>query len=254
MDTFFYAAPSCVIPGTVAENARFLAGRVAEVGLCLFETEACLNYGVEDLPASLKDLPLIWHVHLPVDLPWEAGGRAAAAVALALMGKVEYLPLRAAVLHPPDSVHSEQLLRDFAALWREHCQVPLLLENIDISSLVELEALLGESPWGICLDVAHALGYGQEALLHNVSLLQKVALVHWSAPGQRDQHLPLTALTPQELEIARKVARVLPAKAHHLLEIFHWSGVEASVPVLRSILQAQAPQHSAQPVNVGGTK
>ena len=44
------AAPSFVIPAGVAENARFLADKVDEVGLCLFETRACLSYGPQDLP------------------------------------------------------------------------------------------------------------------------------------------------------------------------------------------------------------
>ena len=71
------AAPSFVIPAGVAENARFLAGKVDEVGLCLFETSACLNYGPQDLPPDLAALPLRWHAHLPVDLPWPQKSTAA---------------------------------------------------------------------------------------------------------------------------------------------------------------------------------
>lgn len=236
MKTIAFAAPSCVIPGTVAENAHFLAGRVTEVALCFFETQPCLAYGVEDLPMNLKGLGLLWHVHLPVDLPWEAGGRAAAAMALALMGKVAYLSPWAAVLHPPHSPQAHTLLRDFAQLWRQHTELPLLLENIDTAPLVDMQALVVQENFGICLDVAHALGYGQDALLNNSVLLQKVALVHWSAPGQQDQHLPLTALTPDEWDIARRVTQKLPADAHHVLEIFHWNSVETSAPLLHQLL------------------
>lgn len=230
-----FAAPSCVVPGTVAENAHFLAGKVAEIGLCFFETQPCLAYGVEDLPTGLKDLGFSWHVHLPVDLPWEVGGRAAAAVAVALMGKVAYLSPWAAVLHPPRG--AEGLLGDFASLWREYSAVPVLLENIDTSSLVNLRGVIEAADYGICLDVGHALGYAQGDLLDDAALLRRVALVHWSAPGQRDQHLPLTALTPEERDIALQVAHKLPAGARHLLEIFHWSGVEASAPVLERLLR-----------------
>ena len=81
------AAPSFVLPGTVAANARFLAHKVDEVALCFFEARACLAYGPEDLPPDLADLPLRWHVHLPVDQPWPARAAgahpAAACVALA---------------------------------------------------------------------------------------------------------------------------------------------------------------------------
>ena len=70
------AAPSFVIAANVADNAVFLAHKVDEVGLCLFETRGCLDYGPADLPASLAHLPLRWHAHLPVDLPWPASAAA----------------------------------------------------------------------------------------------------------------------------------------------------------------------------------
>ena len=47
-----------MIPAGVAENARLLADKVDEVGLCLFETRACLDYGPHDLPPDLAALPL----------------------------------------------------------------------------------------------------------------------------------------------------------------------------------------------------
>lgn len=236
MNTHTFAAPSCVIPGTVAENAFFLAGKVAEVGLCFFETQPCLAYGVEDLPMHLQDLPLTWHVHLPVDMPWEAGGRAAAAIALALMGKVAYLQPWAAVLHPPHSPLAAQLIKDFSRMWHEHSQAQLLLENIDTAPLVDLHDCIMQAGCGICLDVGHALGYAHNALLDHDSLLQKVALLHWSAPGQRDQHLPLSAFSPEERAIVQQLVPRIPATARHMLEIFHWSGVEASVPLLQNLL------------------
>ena len=98
------AVPSWVIPGEIADNARFVSGRAAEVGLCFFETEACLAYGEADLPVDLAGLPLSWHVHLPVDLPWGEGGGRAAEVALRLMDKTDFLGARRAVLHLPDGL------------------------------------------------------------------------------------------------------------------------------------------------------
>lgn len=241
-----FAAPSCVLPATVAENARFLAGRVTEVGLCLFEAEACLAYGVEDLPGALADLPLRWHVHLPVDLPWEAGGGAAAALALAVLHKVSYVRPRVAVLHPPapsasparhDQTHA-LLLEDFRKAWYKHSNTPVLLENIDVCDLVSLPCSLweGEDNFGVCLDVGHALAFEQGKLLKNEHLLSKVRLVHWSAPGVRDQHLPLTRWTDEQRAVAEVLAPRLPRDATHMAEIFHWAGVEASFPVLQHLV------------------
>ncbi len=69
------AAPSWVMPGTVATNCAFLATRVDEVGLLFFEHQSALAYGPEDLPPSLAELPLTWHVHLPLDLPMHRAGK-----------------------------------------------------------------------------------------------------------------------------------------------------------------------------------
>ena len=237
------AAPSCVIPASVADNARFLSGRVEEVGLCLFEAQSCLNYGVDDVPSSLAALPLTWHAHLPVDLPWEAGGAAAAAMALAVLHKVSFLKPHLAVLHPPAhtaSVHRVQALKDFRVAWDKHGGIPLLLENIDICDLTDVPAdLFSPTGYGVCLDMGHALGFQQhillDTLLEDSALMQRVQLVHWSAPGQHDQHLPLTLWTQEQRATAQRVARALPQEAVHMIEVFHWAGVEASRPVLQNL-------------------
>src|SRR5574344_135891 len=95
------AVPSCVIPAHIPENAAFLTGKVREVGLCFFESASCLAYGPDVLPAALAELPLPWHVHLPLDLPWQDGGLRAAETACRLLEKIAYLSPCGAVLHPP---------------------------------------------------------------------------------------------------------------------------------------------------------
>ena len=70
-----WALPSWTAPGTAADNARLLEGRVPEIGLCFFETKACLAYGDGDIPpAGLRGWdqdsparPMRYHVHLPAD-------------------------------------------------------------------------------------------------------------------------------------------------------------------------------------------
>lgn len=232
------AVPSCVLPDTVAENARFLAGRVAEVGLCLFETQPSLEYGVTDLPSSLAELPLRWHAHLPIDLPWEAGGSAAGAMALAVLSKVAWLTPHVAVLHAPSMTNDEQarLLMAFAEVWFKHNNTPVLLENIEACSLLDLPEVIWEV-FGICLDVGHVLAYAQEALLERADLMRRVALLHWSAPGAHDQHLPLRALTPEQRIVAQRAAMVVPPEARHMVEVFHWGGVKDSLPYLTELLE-----------------
>ncbi|WP_206214906.1 MULTISPECIES: cobamide remodeling phosphodiesterase CbiR [unclassified Desulfovibrio] len=229
------AAPSFVLPGTVAENARFLAGRVEEVGLCCFETAGTLAYTATDLPPELAALPLRWHLHLPADLPWARGGAAAAEVALAVLARLAYLAPHLAVLHPPVGMHVREaraLLAAFAAPWHAAGAPPLLLENIRGCELTELggEFLDGEG-LGVCLDVGHLLGYVQGRLLAS-ELPERARLVHWSAPGPapgEDRHLPLPAFTRAQRAVALGLLRRFSPGAVHLAEVFHWEGAAASL-------------------------
>lgn len=230
------AAPSFVLPGTVAENARFLAGRVEEVGLCCFEAAACLAYTDADLPPELARLPLRWHLHLPVDLPWEAGGAAAADTALAVLDRVAYLGPQLAVLHPPAGAQGPETaaahaLAAFAARWRRRGAPQLLLENIRGCELTGLgAAFLDRHGLGVCLDVGHLLGYAQASLLAS-ELPERARLIHWSAPGDRPghaRHLPLDACTREQRAVAAALLRRFSPEAVHLLEVFHWAGVAAS--------------------------
>ena len=123
------AAPSCVIPAHIPENCRYLEPLVDEVGLCFFETRACLEYGPKELPPDLADLDLSFHIHLPLDLDWSGGGREAAEVCIRLADKADFLSPRVYVLHPPDSVGE---LEAFLGHWRASGFEPgrILLENI----------------------------------------------------------------------------------------------------------------------------
>jgi hypothetical protein len=238
------AAPSCVISGTVAENARFLNGRTDEVALCFFETQSCLAYTEADLPPELARLPLRFHVHLPVDLPWPTRAYGAgdihetADLALAVCDKAAYLRPRLAVLHPPegDAALKRRLLEQFAARWHDKSAVPLLLENVAHCDIAELgDGFLHDQNLGLCLDVGHLMGYKQNCLLDS-KLPETAVLVHWSAPGKQDQHLPLTDFSASEYRTAAGIMRRFPGTATHLTEIFHWSGAAASLPVLAALL------------------
>lgn len=239
-------APSFVQPANVADNARFLAGRVDEVALCFFEARSCLDYTAADLPPDLAALPLTWHVHLPVDLPWPrkkdaAAVRVAVELALRVFGRAAPLGPWAAVLHAPKGspVLQRFILRHAAASWQRRSKVPLLLENTDICDIAGLgRGFPAEHGLGFCLDVGHLMGYAQNALWAS-SLPETAALIHWSAPGARDQHLALHRFTASQWHLARQLAARLPRTCRHLLEIFRWQGVEESLPLLRDLLASQ---------------
>jgi len=237
------AAPSRVIPGTTAQNIRFLhqhaGGRIQEIALCFFETQPSLAYTTDDLPETLPELPFSWHVHLPVDLPWHIGPEASANCALRLMRKVEALQPRAAVLHAPDLPARKALLAAFADTWSARCAVPLLLENVESCDLVDIAQIIVDAECGVCLDLGHMLAYRQQNIFDHAELVSRVQLAHWSAPDGADRHLPLTRLTGEEKNSLQAAAAQLPDTTTHLLEIFDWNGVEESLALLPELLHPQ---------------
>ncbi len=241
------AAPSCALPDTVAGNANFLATKVAEVGLCFFEAQSCIDYTENDLPSSLAALPLKWHVHLPVDLPWHLGAEKCANLALRVMAKVNNLKIAYAVLHPPlicqgnmlNPSEKSKLLHKFYEKWSSELSTKLLLENVANAPLVDLDMTLfsgNHAPFGICLDFGHMIGFGQSQMLFKSKIFEYIQLVHWSAPGKQDEHLSLTKLKEHEYLLAKDLISRLAPSVTHMLEIFNWSGIEDSYPILKELL------------------
>ena len=153
---FTLAAPSCVLPAGVAENARFLADHFPEIALCFFETEACLNYTEADLPPALADLPCSYHVHLPLDLRWEEGLDATWRKLDGLLDKAAPLSPRAFVLHPPSQ---PDRLVPLSARLRDKGVDPatVLIENTGASSLTPVWDEVLEGGFSACLDIVHVL-------------------------------------------------------------------------------------------------
>ena len=145
------------------------------------------------------------------------------------------------MLHAPKGspVLQRFILRQAAACWQRRSKIPLLLENTDICDIAGLgRGFPADHGLGFCLDVGHLMSYAQNALWAS-PLPETAALVHWSAPGTQDQHLALHRFTAAQQHLARQLAGRLPGNCRHLLEIFRWQGVEASLPLLRDLLASQ---------------
>lgn len=260
------AAPSWVIAADLPANCRFLAGRVDEVGLLFFEAKSSLAYGADDLPAGLAALPLDFHLHLPLDLPWEAPERAA-GICHALMSRCTFLagasterssggaaeqegrpkknslapgaPGIAAVLHPPPKAAGDdcRLMAAFLRCFERLGGDPslLLLENTlenDLSALVDT---ITDAGMGVCPDLGHLLAAGQERAIFDHRIMRHARMLHLSAPGMesgRVRHLPLDALDARGCETGRRLCRAAPGDAVLMLELFSWREVQRSLPVL----------------------
>jgi len=200
------AATSCVWPETAAVNCRRLARTLPEVGLYLLEGTACLAYGPEDLPR--KTYGLRYHAHLPVDLPWPAGGGEAFALVAGLLAKVAHLAPWGFVLHPPAD---RAALAAFVTAWQAagHDPADVLLENTETASPGDVLALAGALGCSVCLDLGHMLAMGHALPEDESALAAAVRMFHVYAPygeegpppGRTHVHRPLQHLAPEGRDI-----------------------------------------------------
>ncbi|SMF04938.1 cobamide remodeling phosphodiesterase CbiR [Desulfovibrio gilichinskyi] len=201
---YVIAAPSWVIPGTVAENCRYLKGRVHEVGLLFFETAGSLAYTEEDLPADLAETGLSFHIHHPLDLPWHEGADKIAQIMNVLSNKAAHLNPAAHILHPPKAgPQAGHLLSDLAEKLRETAIDPetVFIENIKENSLENNIKVIRDCGFKVCLDLGHMQAYSQQKLLDTEGIWDLVKMLHLNAPGMGGRHESLEKLDKQGVKL-----------------------------------------------------
>jgi hypothetical protein len=215
------AAPSFLWPGTVAENCRWICERlpqVDEVGVCLFESAACLAYTGEDLPGWLADLGLRFHLHLPLDLPWAQGFEAGFSVIRGLLEMCAHLTPWAVVLHPPPEGYLARVAEGFAGLGWEPSRV--LLENIRGEDLTGLWSEAVRLDFGVCLDVGHVLEYKQWPTLELPGIFGRTRMLHLHGAGEGFSHAGLGRLDAEGRGLTRRLLSATRGDAVRMVEVF----------------------------------
>lgn len=265
-----FACPSCVIPASLKENIEFLCGRVSEIALTCFEPS---------LP-DIKDLQSFqgtWHIHLPYLVPhdfyeqpdkykklssqfseqtiwkncWEQAKNLNdienfALSCIAIARHCQELKPKHCVLHLPGShtPNAALFLEHFLRIWEQELPPELLcLENVKNASWLDYEQIILSSSCSLCFDIAHALTYEQTACLNHKEYINKVKIVHWSAPYEKnseqkgqDKHLNLNHLI-NHTDYCIKVLKNIPRAATHVLELFSWEEIEKSKPFFFQLFQ-----------------
>ena len=237
------AAPSCVLPAAVAENCTFLAPCFDEIALAFFETEACLAYTGADLPPELAQLPVSWHVHLPLDLPWGAGAEygvdGVARTVLSLVQKVAFLEPGAFVLHPPQEPQALAALVRLLAAGGLPPQA-LLVENIAGRDLARLWPVIEALDLGVCLDLGHMLVHGQEDFLDLPGLGRRTRMLHLNAPDPQKpaRHASLSQLSAHGRAVMARLLEALAPGGVVVLELFNQHALADSLDCLHAAVAA----------------
>lgn len=196
------------------------------------ETEACLDYGHDDLPPDLPDLGLKYHLHLPVDLPWNQGVAAVASAITGLERKIAFLQPWGYVLHPPKAGNLTKLVQARPAL-----RQLLWVENTGQGDLTDIWDEITALDLGVCLDVGHVVSYEQQAVLDLPGLFERVGIMHVYGGESGRGHAGLGELPdPALLErIVLNVAAAREAGACVLVvEVFEQGELMRSVELLRT--------------------
>lgn len=226
---FRVGTTSYIIPDEILPNVRWLAGRVRDVELVLFE--------LDEGPSNLPDTALVhtlnqiagqsglsYTVHLPLDLQLGAQGdeqhislvkaRRVIEATLGLNPWVYVLHLEGSEHRQNPSVPAyqgwvEQACRalELAAGWAGGFE-RLAVENLDSYPPDFIEPVLSRSPAGRCLDIGHLWKDGHDPLPYLERALPRTRVMHLHGIGERDhQSLKHTPAAQLDAVVNRLVER-----------------------------------------------
>ncbi|MDR3574537.1 MAG: cobamide remodeling phosphodiesterase CbiR [Anaerolineaceae bacterium] len=256
---FRLGTTSYIIPDEILPNVRFLAGKVQDVELVLFEVDD----GQNNLP-DLQTIQTLWElsqnqdlsytVHLPLDLRLGSNGdeqHDSLIKAKHVIDRTRQLEPWAYVLHldgrevreNPDQAALHRWLDQACRALEKTAELagnPALLavENLESYPLDFWEPVFARVPVSRCVDIGHLWLDHHDPIPYLEKALPRTRVIHIHGIGERD-HQSLTHVAPADLErvlnflVDRKYAGVLT------MELFGEDDFKSSLEAVSSILKRQ---------------
>ena len=252
---FRLGTTSYIIPDDILPNARYLAGKVRDIELILFEVDD----GPNNLPSAevLKELSTIAHdndltytVHLPLDLKLGEDGSArdqSLVKAKRVIDCTRELNPWAYVLHLDGKAVRTSTDADLIRRWQDHSvraleivsewagsPNQLAVENLESYPLDFIQPVLDRIPVSRCVDVGHLWLDGHDPIPYLQSALPRTRVIHMHGIAERD-HRSL-AFLPQE-KVSAVFAELVRANYTGVLtlEIFSEEDFFSSLEVIEKI-------------------
>ncbi len=254
---FRIGTTSYIIPADILPNARFLAGKVDDIELVLFEVED----GGSNLPdkktiIELNELAakhnMSYTVHLPLDLRLGAEDderRLSIEKALNVISSTRSLCPHAYVLHLDGREVIPQYQSQPWQLWQERTNEALdeLVERMGEPHLLAVENLEGYPPhfWdnvldkvpvSRCIDIGHLWRDGYEPLPFLEEWISRASVLHIHGCDQRD-HKSLVHVAPHELHVIMKFLINSEYRGVLTMEVFGWEDFESSRAAILETIQ-----------------
>jgi sugar phosphate isomerase/epimerase len=260
---FRLGTTSYIIPADLLANAAFLADRVDDIELVLFESDEISPLPTPDTVKALKDLAgrldLSYTVHLPLDT-WpghadEILRRRSVDKYLRIIEGLAPLAPFAWILHfhgdhsgaepsPEPARWLAGLRRSVETLLQSLRPFDLCIETIDYP-FVLVEDIISDYGLAICLDIGHLLRFGYSPEDHLDRYLGRTRVLHLHGVEAGRDHRSLVSLPDglltgllNRLNIHRELKRVLT------IEVFSENALEQSLDLMsRHIRQISAEDH-----------
>ena len=256
---FRLGTTSYIIPDEILPNVRFLAGKVQDVELVLFEVDD----GSNNLPDARTILTLLdlshkkdlsYTVHLPLDLRLGSDDNeqhVSLIKARRVIDCTRQLEPWAYVLHLDgrevrDSYDPATLKRwqdqacralEKAGEWAGNPAL-LAVENLESYPLDFWEPIFDRAPVSRCVDIGHLWLGKHDPLPYLERALPRTRVIHIHGIAERD-HQSLSHVAPTELErvlnylIAHRYTGVMT------MEVFGEADFNSSLEAIRSVLKRQ---------------
>ena len=250
---FRLGTTSYIIPDEILPNVRFLAGKVDDVELVLFEVDDGYNNlpdkkTIDELHAIGSTEDLSYTIHLPVDLDFmgdavvleQSLSKAKRTIdkTLPLQPWAYVLHLEAKHLLGDENPELKQIWQDKALSFLEPLKAWigrenfLAVENLEGYPLNFWDEVIALSEVRRCIDIGHLWIDGHNPLPYLAQRLNRTRVIHIHGIQERDhkslRHLPMHSIT--------QVFKQLQSQAYRgvvTIEVFDRDDFESSVEIFQ---------------------
>lgn len=224
---FRLGTTSYIIPDDILPNIRYLADRVDDVQLILFESDSVSNLPSPDVVRELaligEDKDLSYTVHFPLDVFLGARDEGVRQASLDMCRRVieccRPLNPQTFALHfagdDPDDRGMQPSLDMPAWLAAHHASLGSLIaevqspRNICVETLAYPYALIEDvvisQDAGVCIDIGHLLRWGHDVETHLERYADRLHLMHIHGVRDGKDHRSLRDLDPKILKLAQDI-------------------------------------------------
>lgn len=252
---FRLGTTSYIIPDDILPNARFLAGKVRDIQLVLFELDDQSNLPdralVNELNALAADNDMTFTVHLPLDLRLAADGEplhiSLVKARRVIESTLDLNPL-AYVVHLEGKAERESNDPDVLRRWKDQAVGSLraaagycgdikrlAVENLENYPVTFNDAVIREAGSSRCVDVGHLWLDGHDPVDYLNGRLQETIIMHVHGIGKRD-HQSLQLMPEEKIDSLFQHLLECDYTGVLTLEIFSESDLAGSLSAVEASL------------------